>query len=71
MMSEHQGFAPINQGYEAVFRLNRLSLGLVVPIERYADSPVPSMRAHLERVGLAEKLKETVHAADVLAAVRQ
>lgn len=56
MLSEQQGFAPINQGYEAVFRLNRLSLGLVVPIERYADSPVPSMRAHLERVRLAEQL---------------
>ena len=56
MLSEHQGFAPINRGYEAVFRLNRLSLGLVVPIEHYADGPVPSMRAHLERVRLAEQL---------------
>lgn len=56
MTSENQGFAPINRGYATVFQPNRLTLGLVVPIERYTDGPVPSMHAHLERVRLAERL---------------
>jgi hypothetical protein len=29
------GFQPINRGYNSVFHLNRLSLGLVVPLEAY------------------------------------
>ncbi|MEO0828240.1 MAG: LLM class oxidoreductase [Cyanobacteria bacterium J06642_9] len=46
----------MNRGYNAVFRPNRLSLGLVVPIETYARGPVPTMERHLERVQLAEEL---------------
>ena len=49
-------FQPINRGYNNVFRANRLSLGLVVPIENYAKSPVPEMHRHIERVQLAEAL---------------
>ncbi len=53
----HQpSFRSINRGYNAVFRPGRLSLGLVVPIETYADGPVPTMDRHLERVQLAEEL---------------
>ena len=50
------GFQPINRGYNSVFRPNRLSLGLVVPIETYASGPVPTMKSHIERVQLAEEL---------------
>lgn len=50
------GFQSINRGYNAVFRPNRLSLGLVVPIESYARGPVPTMARHIERVQLAEQL---------------
>lgn len=50
------GFQPINRAYNSVFRPNRLSLGLVVPIEQYATSPVPTMTRHVERVQLAESL---------------
>lgn len=50
------GWPPINRGYNAVFRLNRLSLGLVVPLESYTSGPVPTMVRHLERVQLAESL---------------
>ena len=50
------GFASINRGYNSVFRPSRLSLGLVVPLERYAQDSVPTMRRHLERVQLAEEL---------------
>ena len=49
-------FQPLNAGYNAVFRAGRLSLGLVVPLESYTRSPVPTMQRHLERVQLAEAL---------------
>ncbi|MEO0808511.1 MAG: LLM class oxidoreductase [Cyanobacteria bacterium J06643_4] len=49
-------FRPINRGYNDVFRSNRLSLGLTVPIENYARGPVPTMADHIERVQLAEEL---------------
>ena len=49
-------FQSINQGYNSVFKPNRLSLGLVVPLETYARSPVPTMSRHVERVQLAEEL---------------
>ncbi|NEQ46912.1 MAG: LLM class oxidoreductase [Leptolyngbya sp. SIOISBB] len=39
-----------------MFRPNRLSLGLVVPIETYPRGPVPTMKSHIERVQLAEEL---------------
>ncbi|MEM7613123.1 MAG: LLM class oxidoreductase [Pseudomonadota bacterium] len=47
-------FESINQGFGAVFNPGRLSVGLVVPIETYAESAVPEMRDHLQRVQLAE-----------------
>ena len=50
------GFQPINRSYNAVFRPNRLSLGLVVPIETYSQGPTPTMERHIERVQLAEEL---------------
>ena len=49
-------FQILNEGYNAVFQPGRLSIGLVVPIENYAQSPVPSMERHIERVQLAEEL---------------
>ncbi len=59
MMLKHVdngGFQPINRGYNTVFRMNRLSLGLVVPLETYSRDPVPRMTRHLERIQLAEEL---------------
>ena len=50
------GFQPINLGYNSVFKSNRLSVGLVVPIENYSQTPVPTLAHHLERVQLAEQL---------------
>lgn len=55
-VSDSTEFQPINRAYNAVFRPGRLSLGLVVPLETYATSPVPAMHRHLERVQLAERL---------------
>ena len=48
-------FARINRGYNQVFQPNRLSIGLVAPLESYTKGPVPTMDRHLERVRLAEK----------------
>ncbi len=53
---DDQGFAPINRAYDAVFQQNRLSVGLVVPLETYRTSPVPTMARHIERVQCAEEL---------------
>lgn len=55
-LNQELGFEPINRAYNAVFRPNRLSIGLVVPLETYAHSPEPTMTRHLERVQLAEEL---------------
>ncbi|WP_339698273.1 LLM class oxidoreductase [uncultured Marixanthomonas sp.] len=49
-------FEQINKGYNSVFKPNRLSVGIVVPIEHYAMGPVPTMKDHIERVQLVEKL---------------
>ena len=51
-----RNFPTINRAYNAVFRPNRLTLGLVVPLETYATRAVPSMTRHLERVRLADDL---------------
>jgi luciferase-type oxidoreductase len=52
----HTPFPQINRGYDTTFQNGRLSIGLVVPIAQYGQSPVPDMANHLERVQLAEQL---------------
>ena len=54
--SSSAGFCQINRAYNSTFVPDRLSLGLVVPIESYPASPVPQMDRHLERARLAEEL---------------
>ena len=49
-------FPAINTAYNTVFTPGRLSVGLVVPIESYPSSAVPTMTHHIERVQLAEAL---------------
>jgi len=56
MTADTPAFASLNRGYQRLFQPNRLTLGLVVPVESYPDSAVPSMRDHLQRVQLAESL---------------
>ncbi len=53
---DRPGFQPINRGYNTVFRPNRLSLGVVAPLETYSTGPVPTMSRHVERIQLAEAL---------------
>ncbi|MEM7024767.1 MAG: LLM class oxidoreductase [Pseudomonadota bacterium] len=49
-------FLSINRGYNTTFRPNRLSVGLVVPLEAYPTDPEPTMVRHAERIRLAEQL---------------
>ncbi len=49
-------FEKINKGFNTVFIPQRLSIGLVIPIEEYASHSVPRMENHLERLKLAEDL---------------
>jgi len=52
----HKPFPQINRGYNATFQNGRLSVGLVVPLAQYGQSPVPDMSNHLDRVQKAERL---------------
>ncbi len=49
-------FESINRAYNEVFQPQRLSVGLVVPIEPYPNHPVPRMEQHLTRIKMAEAL---------------
>ncbi|WP_282043386.1 LLM class oxidoreductase [Winogradskyella flava] len=49
-------FETINRGLRNTFRPKKLSIGVVVPIENYANSSIPTMQHHLERVKLIEEL---------------
>ncbi|MEL6868097.1 MAG: LLM class oxidoreductase [Bacteroidota bacterium] len=49
-------FETINKGFNQVFEPGRLSIGIVVPIENYANTAVPSLENHLESVRLVDQL---------------
>lgn len=49
-------FKAINAGYNHTFKANKLSIGLVVPLENYANSAVPTMQQQIERIQLADQL---------------
>lgn len=51
-----KNFEEINKGYNSVFIPNELTIGIVVPIENYVKSSVPTMKQHLERVRLVDDL---------------
>ncbi|MGD1863809.1 MAG: LLM class oxidoreductase [Phormidesmis sp.] len=55
-LATNREFRSINQSYSSVFCPNRLSVGLVVPIESYSQGSVPTMAHHIERIQLAEEL---------------
>ena len=49
-------FESINNGFNSTFVNNKLSIGLVVPLENYPNSPIPSMKNQMNRILLAEEL---------------
>lgn len=51
-----KNFERINRAYNTIFQPQKLSIGIVVPIENYALSPIPNMQHHLQRVQLIERL---------------
>jgi len=53
---QHTGFAPLNRAYSATFQPERLSIGLVAPLEAHGNDPVPDMTRHIERARLADDL---------------
>lgn len=55
-MSALDAFAPLNRAFNTVFQPERLSIGLVVPLEGYPRTAEPTMARHLDRARLAEEL---------------
>lgn len=51
-----KNFEEINKGYNNVFIQNEMTIGIVVPIENYVKSSVPTMKQHLEKIRLVEDL---------------
>ncbi len=49
-------FEDINRGYNSTFKPNKLSVGLVVPIENYSQNAVPTMHQHLELIQRIDQL---------------
>ena len=49
-------FTKLNRAYNTVFVPNQLSIGLVLPLASYPNSPVPSLERHLDRARLADQL---------------
>ncbi len=49
-------FPSINRGYNATFRVDEMTLGLVAPLESYAVGAVPTMACDLERIASAEAM---------------
>ncbi|WP_371154982.1 LLM class oxidoreductase [Jannaschia sp. 2305UL9-9] len=55
-ISEPPRFAPLNRAYNAVFQPDRLSIGLVVPLDAHGRDPVADMSRHVERAQLADTM---------------
>ncbi|APD07293.1 alkanal monooxygenase beta chain [Flavobacteriaceae bacterium UJ101] len=49
-------FESINKGYNHVFQYDQLSIGVVIPIENYAQHAVPTMTNHVKKVQQIEEL---------------
>lgn len=49
-------FPRLNRAYNSVFNADKLSVGLVVPLENHAQSAVPTMTKHLQMAQLADRL---------------
>ncbi|MAD41247.1 MAG: LLM class flavin-dependent oxidoreductase [Arcobacter sp.] len=53
---DKESFKSINNGFNSVFRNNKLSIGLVIPLENYPRTPIPTMKNQMEKILLAEEL---------------
>ncbi|WP_170763539.1 TIGR03571 family LLM class oxidoreductase [Ruegeria lacuscaerulensis] len=55
-LPKQQGFPSLNNAYNAVFKSDRLRIGLILPVEAYPVGSAPTMAGHLEIAQLAERL---------------
>lgn len=53
---DNREFEKINQAYNNTFKINKLSLGIAVPIDNQMNSPIPSMKKHIELIQYVEEL---------------
>ncbi len=56
MNAQSMSFKSMNKAYNAVFVSNKLSVGLVVPLDAHQHNPVANMDRDVERIQLAEEL---------------
>ncbi|MEM7695460.1 MAG: LLM class oxidoreductase [Pseudomonadota bacterium] len=56
MLDTTTRFSKINRAFAAAFQPNRLTLGLVTPVEAHGHSPTPTLERHIERAQLADDL---------------
>ncbi|WGW05982.1 LLM class oxidoreductase [Tropicibacter oceani] len=54
--TDTKAFPRLNRAYNTVFQPDQLSIGLVVPLARYADTAVPDMARHIQRAQMADEL---------------
>lgn len=55
-MLDTDDFPKINRAFGETFKVGKLTLDLVMPIEAHGHSPVPSLARHVERAQLADDL---------------
>lgn len=55
-MTQTNGFPKFNRAYNSAFQPDRLTIGLVSPLEAYTTEEQPTLERHLERAKLAEEL---------------
>ncbi len=56
MSQKRTGFVSNNKAFNATFQTERLSIGLVAPLDAYAVGAEPDMTRHADRIKLAEDL---------------
>lgn len=56
MLDTTKSYPKINRAFAAAFQPNRLTLGLVAPLEAHGNSPTPTLERHIERAQLADDL---------------
>lgn len=54
--TQTHGFPQINRAYACTFQPEKLTIGVVAPIEAHAHDPVPTLERYLERARLADEL---------------
>ena len=56
MDKQTRAFSTINSAYKNTFQPERLSIGLVVPLEANKHEAIPSLDRHIERAKIVDEL---------------